>query len=105
MYIEGSPSREWRRTKSAKSVGGTMKHPAKVVAELERAKTGHSGAADFICRYVWETYGGRIFGLFSNDVADDRDDLQQIFWLAVAGHLPKLDHRGDPVYHLGQRGF
>lgn len=82
-----------------------MKHSVKVNAELEQAKTGHSSAVDYICRYVWDQYGKRIWDLFSNDSADDKDDLQQIYWMAVVKHLPKLDERGDPVYHLGQRGF
>lgn len=82
-----------------------MKHSVRVNSELERAKEGHSLAIDFMCRYVWDTYGRRIFSLFSNDVAEDRDDLQQIYWMAVVETIPKLDGRGDPVYHLGQRGF
>lgn len=82
-----------------------MKHPLKVTNELDRAKVGSRVAADFICRYVWEQYGGKIINLFSNDSSEDRDDLQQIYWLAVAEQIPKLDERGDPIYHLGQRGF
>lgn len=82
-----------------------MKHPVKVEMELERAKAGSELSADFICRYVWEQFGKRIWGLFSNDTADDRDDLKQIYWMAVARALSIVDERGDPLYHLGQRGF
>lgn len=84
----------------------TRELPKSVIkTELGRAKEGCSSATDFICRYVWELYGYRIRKLFSNDTIDDGDDLQQIFWIAVVAHIPKLDHRGDQIYHLGQRGF
>lgn len=81
-----------------------MQETAKVMALLEEAKAGVSAAQDFICRHVWEKYGYKINGYFSSDSAEDRDDLQQIFWLAVAEAIPKLDNRGNPVWHLAVRG-
>lgn len=84
---------------------GKAKHPIKVWMELDQAMNGRSHSADFICRYVWEQYGARICELYSNDRADSKDDLRQIFWMAVARHIPKLNEKGDLLYHLGQRGF
>lgn len=85
--------------------GVKAKHLVKVWVELDKAMSGISQSVDFVCRYVWDSYGTRIFELYSNDRADDKEDLQQIFWMAVAKHIPKLDERGDLFYHLGQRGF
>lgn len=82
-----------------------MRESVKVMNELEQAKKGVSSSMDFICRFVWEKYGYKISRLFSNDVAEDREDLQQIFWMAVAEHIPHLDDRGNPVWHLAVRGF
>jgi hypothetical protein len=85
--------------------GIKAKHVIKVWIELDKAMNGVASSIDFVCQYVWDNYGTRIFDLYSADRADDKDDLQQIFWMTVAKHIPKLDERGDLFYHLGQRGF
>lgn len=76
------------------------------LATLERAKRGDLVAREEITFYVWEKYGKRaVRKFFSGDLSEDRDDLQQVFHLGVAEAFAKVDHRGDPIYHLGMRGW
>jgi hypothetical protein len=82
-----------------------VQETARMMATLELAKKGVESAKSEICAYVWERYGFKVSNLFSYDVAEDREDIRQIFWLAVVEHIPKLDHRGNPIWHLAVRGF
>jgi hypothetical protein len=74
------------------------------MATLERAKAGDQRAREDIVMYVWEKYGGKIAYLYSPDPADEREDLHQIFLMGVTDALAKVDHRGNPIWHLAVRG-
>jgi hypothetical protein len=46
-----------------------------------------------------------VKGLYSQDPAVALDDMLQTFFEGIWAHVPKADHRGDPLYHIGQRGY
>lgn len=73
--------------------------------QLWLAKDGDTASIAKVATYVWERFGGRISKLYSPDKADDWEDLRQVFWQAVIEHIPKIDHRGSPYWHLSQRGY
>lgn len=84
-----------------------MQKPPEIMRHLENAKkTGDSRSMGIVCEYVWNEFGvKKVSRLFSYDVAEDEDDIRQTFMLGVIKHIPKIDDRGNPLYHLSVRGW
>jgi hypothetical protein len=78
----------------------------RVMRMLERAKHGDTMAIQNVMDFGWEKFGkGMAIKNFSHDPAEDMDDLKQIFQMAMLRAIPKLDARGNPIYHMAQRGW
>jgi hypothetical protein len=75
-----------------------------VLAILPRAKDGHYEERTTVTNFCWRRYHYRVERFFSSDPAISVDDLLQTFWEGIWHAVPKVDGRGDPLYHLGQRG-
>lgn len=81
----------------------TERPPECYIAE---AKAGSERAAADLITYAWNEWGVHMCRfLFSYDIAEDEDDLRQIFMLGAFQAIPHLDERGDPMHHLAKRGW
>lgn len=71
---------------------------------LRRAKHGEESACERLTREISRHFAYMLRGLYSVDPMCDRDDLQAAFQLGIWQGIDKVDHRGDPLYHLAWRG-
>lgn len=75
-----------------------------VEALLERAKAGDGDAQRQVAVHTFNQYRGKIAKLYTQDPAVSLEDLEMVFFEAIFAYIPKLDHRGNPLFHLAQRG-
>lgn len=76
----------------------------RILALIPAAKNQDQYARETIVRFVYKQFLKRVSGLYSFDAAVCRDDINAEFMRGIYAHLDKVDDRGDPLYHLGQRG-
>lgn len=72
---------------------------------LKQAQAGDQDAHREVAMYCFEQYKGRIRRLYSLDPAVSEDDLLSTFFEAIWRAVLEADHRGNPLYHIGQRGM
>lgn len=75
-----------------------------VEALLEKAKAGDGDAQREIAVYTFNTYRSKIAMMYTQDPAVTLEDLEMVFFEAIFAFIPKVDHRGNPIFHLAQRG-
>lgn len=76
---------------------------------LTAAQKGDEDATRRVAIYCFEKYKSRIDRFTrssrTSDSATDKDDLHSIFFEAIIGAVQIADvDRGDPLFHIGQRG-
>ena len=75
------------------------------MACLIKAQAGDYGARTDVALYVFDKWKYRAHALFAADRSLDHDDLEQVFFLGILEGVPKADERGNPLFHLSQRGL
>jgi len=78
---------------------------AMALALIQRAQEGDEDAHRQVAIFVFEKYRGRLRPLYSQDPAVSLEDMEMTFFEGIWAHVLKADHRGDPLYHIGQRGY
>lgn len=71
---------------------------------LKQAKKGELEAVEQLVQRLSGHFSYMIKPYRSPDPAYDSDDLQQHFQLGILQAIPKVDDRGDPLFHLAWRG-
>lgn len=71
---------------------------------LRRAKQGDVFAYEKVTDEIAHHFYYMIRGYSSVDPSYDYDDLKQRFKIGIWQAIPKVDDRGDPLYHLAWRG-
>lgn len=71
---------------------------------LAQAKRGDEAAHRLLVDMVSREYSGMVFNLYTVDPMLGRDDILQEFYWGIWRAVEKVDHRGDPIFHLAQRG-
>lgn len=72
---------------------------------LEQAKDGDDRACELLSDGISKEFSRLIYGLYSIDPAFDQDDLMAEFKLGIWQSIPKVEYRGDPLFHLAWRGY
>lgn len=75
-----------------------------MLALVSRAQQGDADAHRTVALHAFNKYKHRVEWLYSRDPAIGIDDLLMTFFEGIMKAVEKLDDRGDPIYHLGQRG-
>lgn len=80
-----------------------LKSPMRLLYDAQR---GDEAARDKIVAHVFEKYRGRVARTYKSrrDPALSLEDMEQVFQEGIFNSIEAVDHRGDPIYHLGQRG-
>lgn len=78
---------------------------AQALALIRRAQKGDADARRAVALYVFERYKGRVKRLYNQDPAVSLEDMEHTFFEGIWEYTPKADRRGDPLYHIGQRGY
>jgi hypothetical protein len=76
----------------------------RALALVARAQSGDEDARREVALYVYDKYVHRIRDLYSVDPAVCEDDIKTTFFEAIFDAVMRLDERGNPIYHAGQRG-
>lgn len=82
-----------------------MRDHGDMMTRLELAKGGDQQAKREVVEYVFRTYRRRCERFYTIDPAIGRDDIEAAFMEGIIEGLAIIDERGDPLYHLGQRGW
>lgn len=75
------------------------------MACLIKAQAGCYDSRTEVTLYVFERWKYRAHALFAQDRSLDHDDLEQVFFLGILEGVEKVDERGNPLFHLSQRGL
>lgn len=72
---------------------------------LQAARQGDDGAHEQLVRVLAKHFGYMVHRFYSSDPSAGQDDLHQEFMLGIWRAVEHVDERGDPLYHLAQRGW
>lgn len=77
------------------------------LALLQRARKGDAGAEKAVAVHCYDHFLPRLRRLASKnaDVAMSLEDMEQAFFEGCWRAVLVADDRGDPLYHIGQRGI
>lgn len=82
----------------------TKDQTGKCMRLLVQAKRGDEGSHRALVEIVSKEYRGMIAQFYTNDPMMGREDIFQEFYWGIWRAVDKVDHRGDPIFHLAQRG-
>lgn len=71
---------------------------------LVQAKRGDEGAHRRLVDIVATTYAGMIRRFYTSDPILGDEDLKSEFYWGIWRAVAAVDERGDPIFHLAQRG-
>lgn len=72
---------------------------------IKKAQAGDEDAHREVAIYCFDRYSYRLNNLHSSDPAISMEDLRVTFFEGIWDGVMKADHRGNPLYHIGQRGM
>lgn len=82
----------------------TAENERRMIAVLARAQRGDHAARCEVVGYVFDRWLGRVARFYHEDPALGKDDIQSDFYEGIWHGVDRADERGNPLYHLGQRG-
>jgi len=72
---------------------------------LSHAKRGDEFARQKLVDAVSQCYRGMVRRFYSHDPILGREDINSEFYWGIWRGVDEVDHRGDPIFHLAQRGL